>query len=74
VNPAEVRTEIGRTDEPSFAERFEKGEILEPADVAETVVFAARQPSRATVSELDLFTRDKYSRKGSDLTSRYRDG
>lgn len=63
VNPAKVRTGIARTGEPSFAERFEKGEVLEPTDVAEAVAFAAKQPPRATVSELDLFTRDKYSRE-----------
>ena len=64
VNPAKVRTEIGRTGEPSFRERFEPGEVLEPIDVAEAVAFAAKQPPWATVSELDLFTRDKYAREG----------
>jgi NADP-dependent 3-hydroxy acid dehydrogenase YdfG len=64
VNPAKVRTEIGRTGEPSFKERFERGDVLEPADIASAIAFAAKQPPRATVSELDLFTRDKYSREG----------
>lgn len=64
VNPAKVRTEIGRTGEPSFKERFERGDVLEPVDIANAIAFAAKQPPRATVSELDLFTRDKYSREG----------
>lgn len=42
VNPAKVRNEIGRTDEQSFAERFEKWEAPELADLAESVAFAAR--------------------------------
>lgn len=64
VNPAKVRTEIGRTGEPSFKERFEHGEVLEPGDVADAIAFAANQPARATIGELDLLTRDKYSREG----------
>jgi NADP-dependent 3-hydroxy acid dehydrogenase YdfG len=38
--------------------------VLEPVDIANAIAFAAKQPPRATVSELDLFTRDKYSREG----------
>ncbi|WP_255152274.1 SDR family oxidoreductase [Halorarius halobius] len=64
VNPAKVRTEIGRSGEPSFKERFEPGEVLEPSDVAQAIAFAARQERRATISELDIYTRDKYSREG----------
>jgi len=57
VNPSEVRTEFGSEIGDPFEERFEAGEVLEPEEVAEAVAFAVRQPS--TVSELDLYRRDK---------------
>jgi NADP-dependent 3-hydroxy acid dehydrogenase YdfG len=57
INPSEVRTEIEVAGEP-FEERFDPGEVTEPEEVAEAVVFAARQ-SNSMVSELDLFRRDK---------------
>jgi len=60
VNPSEVRTEFGSDDGESFAERFEEGEVTEPEEVAEAVLFAAtRQPSM--VAELDLYRRDKFT-------------
>jgi NADP-dependent 3-hydroxy acid dehydrogenase YdfG len=58
VNPSEVRTEFG--DDESFAERFDQGEVTEPDEIADAIAFAARQ-DRSTVSELDLFRRDKFS-------------
>lgn len=59
INPSEVRTEIEVAGE-SFKERFDPGEVTEPEEVAEAVVFAARQ-SNSMVSELDLFRRDKFT-------------
>jgi len=60
VNPSEVRTEFGSDYGESFAERFEEGEVTEPEEVAEAVLFAAtRQPSM--VAELDLYRRDKFT-------------
>jgi len=60
INPSEVRTEFGSDDGESFAERFEEGEVTEPEEVAEAVLFAAtRQPSM--VAELDLYRRDKFT-------------
>lgn len=58
INPSEVRTEIEVAGE-RFDDRFDPGEVTEPEEVAEAVVFAARQPN-SMVSELDLFRRDKF--------------
>jgi NADP-dependent 3-hydroxy acid dehydrogenase YdfG len=57
VNPAAVRTEFTVDGDP-FEERFEPGEVVEPAEVAEAVVYAASQ-SPSVVSELDIYDRDK---------------
>jgi NADP-dependent 3-hydroxy acid dehydrogenase YdfG len=59
VNPSEVRTEFGSELGESFEERFEPGEAIEPVDVADAVRFAVRQ-DRATVSEVDVYRRDKF--------------
>jgi len=61
VNPTEVRTELGSEKGKSMQEYFEEGEIIEPEEVAEAVVFAARQRNTTTVSSLDLYRRDKLS-------------
>lgn len=57
INPSEVRTEFGDT---AFKELFDEGEVSEPEEIAEAVVFAARQ-DRSMVSELDLYRRDKFT-------------
>jgi len=57
VNPSEVRTEFGSEIGEPFEDRFAEGEVLEPEEVADAVAFAVTQPS--TVSELDLYRRDK---------------
>ncbi|MFB6113038.1 MAG: SDR family oxidoreductase [Halodesulfurarchaeum sp.] len=59
VNPSEIRTEFGGQDGTPFKEQFDEGEVLEPEQVADAVVFAAKQES-ATVSEMDLYRRDKF--------------
>jgi NADP-dependent 3-hydroxy acid dehydrogenase YdfG len=60
VNPSEVRTEFGSAYGDSFAARFEEGEVTEPEEVAEAIAFAAKQEG-STVSELDVYRRDKFS-------------
>jgi hypothetical protein len=60
VNPSEVRTEFGSTYGESFEERFDPGEVTEPDEIADAILFCAKQ-DRSTVSELDLYRRDKFS-------------
>ncbi|MFC7201901.1 SDR family oxidoreductase [Haloferax namakaokahaiae] len=60
VNPTEVRTEFGSEDGDSFEVRFESGEVTEPEEIANAIRFAALQDD-STVSELDLYRRDKFS-------------
>ncbi|WP_380675879.1 SDR family oxidoreductase [Salinigranum sp. GCM10025319] len=59
VNPSEVRTEFGSEEGEPFEERFDPGDVTEPEEVADAIVFAARQ-DRSTVQELDLYRRDKF--------------
>lgn len=62
VNPSEVRTEFGKEfREQTSEERYERGEVTGPRAVADAIAFAARQETPNTVSELDLYRRDKFS-------------
>lgn len=61
INPSEVRTDFNSEDGEAFKESFEKGEVTEPEDIAEAVLFAARQEKPNTVNELDVYRRDKFS-------------
>lgn len=56
VNPSEVRTEFGDPEE--HKEIFEEGEITEPEEVAEAIIFAAKQEN-STISEIDIYRTDK---------------
>jgi len=58
INPAEVRSEFASEIGESFEDRFEKGEVSEPDEIADAVRFAAKQDP-SMVSELDLYRRDK---------------
>lgn len=58
VNPAVVRTEF-EVEGKSMAERYAPGEVVEPAEVADAIAFAAKQ-SPSMVHELDLYNRDKF--------------
>ena len=59
VNPAAVRTEFSAGDE-TFAERYDPGEAIEPEEIAEAIVYAARQ-SPSMAAEIDLYNRDKFA-------------
>ena len=59
INPSEVRTEFGDEDGEAFEEQFEEGEVTEPEEIADAVVFAANQ-DHSMVSEMDLYRRDKF--------------
>lgn len=62
VNPSEVRTEFGKEfREQTSEERYERDEVTGPRAVADAIAFVARQETPNTVSELDLYRRDKFS-------------
>ena len=55
VNPSEVRTSFGDT---AYKDAYEEGEVSEPEEIAEGVVFAAKQ-GNSMVSEMNIYRRDK---------------
>jgi hypothetical protein len=57
VNPAAVRTAFDLQGK-SMAERYEPGEAVEPAEVAEAIAFAAEQ-SPSMVHEISVYDRGK---------------
>ncbi len=59
INPSEVRTDIPDEDGVPYKNRYKEGEMLEPEEVAEAVIFALKRSKNATVSQLNLFRRDK---------------
>ncbi|MFB6182433.1 MAG: SDR family oxidoreductase [Candidatus Nanohaloarchaea archaeon] len=61
INPSEVRTKFNSETGKAFEKEFEEGEVTEASDVAEAVVYASKQEERNTVSEIDLYRRDKLS-------------
>jgi hypothetical protein len=52
-----VRTEFD-VDGTSMADRYDPGEVVEPAEVAEAIAFAAEQ-SPSMAHEISLYERDK---------------
>lgn len=60
VNPTEVMTEIGIQDGQPAHERFEGKRAAAPEDIAEAIVFAAKQEPPNAVAELGLYRRDKF--------------
>ena len=57
INPSEVKTSIGNEEE--LHEDKSTNEILSPNDVAEAILFIVTRSSPVSVSELDLYRRDK---------------
>jgi hypothetical protein len=60
VNPTEVMTEIGIQDGRPATERFEGKPAAAPEDVAEAIVFAAKQEPPNVVAELGFYRRNKF--------------
>lgn len=58
INPSEVRTEFGGKKGQRQKDKFERGEVTEPEEIAAAVVFAASQKN-STLSEIDIYRRDK---------------
>ncbi len=59
VNPSEVRTEIPDEEGVAYSEKYREGEVLEPQEVAEAVIFALKRSGSSTISQLDIYRRDK---------------
>ncbi len=59
INPSEVRTEIQSEDGEEYKNKFDKGEVTDPEEVAEAIVFAASQTKTTTLSEIDIYRRNK---------------
>ncbi|WP_284012397.1 SDR family oxidoreductase [Halobaculum litoreum] len=61
VNPTEVRTEFASEQGESFEERFDPDDVTEPTAIADGIRFCLSQEGTDTVSELDLYRRDKFA-------------
>ncbi|MCU4924368.1 SDR family oxidoreductase [Halobacteria archaeon AArc-dxtr1] len=61
VNPGGVRTAFEFAGSVTQTERYDEGEAPEPAEIAESIVFACSQSSAATVHEIDVYPRDQLS-------------
>lgn len=62
VSPSEVRTEFGKEYRSVMnKDRLDPGDVTEPEEVAEAVLFAARQEPPNAVAELNVYRRDKFS-------------
>ena len=61
INPSEVRTNIRSEKGNKYREKFDVGEVTEPKEVAEAVLFAVKQEEQTTISEINLFRRNKLS-------------
>jgi NADP-dependent 3-hydroxy acid dehydrogenase YdfG len=70
INPTGVRTEFGSGYREPNEERFEAGEYPTPEDVAEAVVFAARQDPPTAIGELGVYRRSEFSDSRSGIYSR----
>jgi len=58
IHPTAVRTEFAMSDDEAMRDAYDPGNAAEPEEVADAVMFAAKQPDHLTVSELQLYRRD----------------
>jgi len=61
INPSEVRTKIPDEAGQAYKEKFDQGEVTEPEEIAEAVLFAAKQSKTTTLSQIDIYRRNKLS-------------
>lgn len=61
INPSEVRTDIKSKDGEMYKEKYDDEEILNSEEIAQAVLFAVSQEKSTTVSQLDIYRRDKMS-------------
>ncbi|MFC7097668.1 SDR family oxidoreductase [Halobaculum marinum] len=61
VNPTEVRTEFASEQGEAFEERFDADDVTDPTAIADGIRFCLSQEGTDTVSELDLYRRDKFA-------------
>ncbi len=61
INPSEVRTEIQSEEGEAYKNKFDEDEITNPEEVAEAIVFAASQTKTTTLSEINIYRRNKIS-------------
>lgn len=61
VNPSEVRTAIPDSEGIPYKQKFDEDEVTSPGEVADAILFAARQEKPTTISQIDIYRRDKLS-------------
>ena len=61
INASGVWTDIGLDSGWSPKTKYSREEISGPEEIAEAILFAARQAPTSTASEIDIFWRDKFS-------------
>jgi len=60
VNPSEVRTEFGSGRGEQSKEKYDEGEVTDPEAIGAAIRFMLRQEDVDTVSEMNLYRRDKF--------------
>ncbi|WP_435147885.1 SDR family oxidoreductase [Halobaculum sp. P14] len=61
VNPTEVRTEFASEQGAAFEEQYGEDEATSPDAIADAIRFSLQQDATDTVSELNLYRRDKFA-------------
>jgi len=60
VNPSEVRTEFGSGRGEQSKDKYDEGEVTDPEAIGAAIRFMLRQEDVDTVSEMNLYRRDKF--------------